>query len=128
MNFSIRGIQEAQRGNLNMIRTLQPGGAITDALRDGAIQAHRYAVSITHVWPIMGGALRASHRIDYEQYTQFRVHIDPMAVSPRGGKPIDYGPAEHARGGPHSFYARVESERGGEIGRSMGARLVAWWR
>lgn len=127
MNITIRGLQEAQRHNLKMVRSFEPNNALEDVVRDGTVQAHRYAVAITHVWRFMGGALRAAHRMAWAGFAKWQIYIDPVAISPRGQKPSVYGPFEHARGGEHAFYERVENERGRDIGEAMGRRLARWW-
>jgi hypothetical protein len=84
-------------------------------------------VSITHVWIVLGGGLRAAHRMQREGLALWRIYLDPLAVNPRGQRPAVYGPVEHARGGEHAFYERVELERGQDIGESMGRQLISWW-
>jgi hypothetical protein len=111
----ITGLQEAQRANLSLIRTLQPGGALEAAVKAGTTLAQQAAVRKT---PVDTGSLRASHRINI-QGLRGMVYIDPSAKNPRsGGKPADYGPIVHARGGQRAFYARVVAEEGNAIGKA----------
>lgn len=121
--ITIRGLQEAQQDNLMRIAMLQPGGAIGRAIQYATTEAHRYAVSITHVYWYRGGGLRASHRIAL-QGDKGRVFIDPNAINPRGQRPAIYGPAEHAHGGSHAFYARTEREAGLRIAKAAGAGIA----
>ena len=120
MDVTIRGIQEAQRANLEVIKNLQPGGAFGRAIQYGTIEAHRYAVSITHV---QTGALRASHRMEVSGL-EGRIFIDPTSENPRGGRPEIYGPIEEARGGEHAFYARTEAEAGYRIAQAAGEGFI----
>lgn len=115
-NLSIRGIQEAQQANLELIASLKPGGALGRAIQYGTIEIHRYAVAITHV---KTGALRASHRIELSGL-RGRVYIDPATVNPRTGqKPSLYGVTEHRRGGSHAFYERTYHEAGRRIAEAV---------
>lgn len=124
MQVSIQGIQEAQRDNLAMIRALQPGSGMGEAVRGAAVELHRYSVVVTHVDT---GALRASHRIRFGTGffggAEAEISIDEGARNPRSGTPPRvYGPAEHARGGSHAFYERTYDERGDralEIGAAL---------
>jgi hypothetical protein len=124
-DISIQGIQEAQRDNLRMIRALEPGGALGQAVQATAIDAHRYTVSITHVDT---GSLRASHRIDYSSMgsdeARANIYIDPGSVNPRShAKPSVYGIGEEDRGGTHAFYDRTLEERG-ERSLEIGALIL----
>lgn len=112
-DLSIQGLQEAQRDNLRMIRSLQPDGSMGQAVQVATVDMQRYAVSVTHV---DSGALRASHRIDYSNsYDEARanIFIDPSARNPRSRALTSvYGPVEEARGGSHAFYERTMDEEG----------------
>ncbi len=120
VKLSITGLQQAQQRNLRAIAALSPSGALGRAIKLGTVEAHRYAVAITHVDT---GSLKASHRIELTN-DRGRVFIDPAAVNPRRGRPVeDYAIWEHRRGGTHAFYERVVSERGQQIGAAM-SRLV----
>jgi len=116
--MSIDGIQKLQDKNLRRMAELKPSGAAGKAIRYGLTRLHRYVVSITHVWKYKGGGLRASHRMGMDGL-RGRIYIDPGAVNPRGQKPVDYGPYEHARGGTHAFYDRTVDEEGPETLRRM---------
>ena len=118
INANIKGIQELQNKNLKRIAALRPSGAAGRTIRYGLTRLHRYAVSITHVWKYKGGGLRASHRMGIDGL-RGRIYIDPTAVNPRGQKPAEYGPYEHARGGIHAFYDRTVEEEGPETMRRM---------
>jgi|DewCreStandDraft_4_1066084.scaffolds.fasta_scaffold97844_3 hypothetical protein len=121
---SIQGLQEAQHANLRRINAMKPGGALGRAVQYTTVSAHRYAVSITHVWRYKGGGLRASHRMKVSGL-RGEIYIDPTAVNPRGQKPSVYGPAEHARGGTHAFYARTQREYGLSSARAGAYGLVS---
>lgn len=115
MRISIRGIQQAQAANNQMIAAIKPGGALGRAVQHGTAAAHRYAVVVTHVDT---GALRASHRMALEvghTAAHGRVYIDPQSVNPHGQLPSVYGVEEHGRGGEHAFYERTVEERGQQI-------------
>lgn len=117
VKLSITGIQQAQERNLRAIAALSPVGALGRAVKLGTIEAHRYAVAITHVDT---GSLKSSHRMDVNSLRGI-VYPDAGATNPRSGRAVsDYAKWEHRRGGSHAFYARVESERGAQIARSMG--------
>jgi hypothetical protein len=122
-DFSIQGLQEAQRANARHIAAMKPSGAFGRVVQYATVSAHRYAVSITHVWRYKGGGLRASHRMRVYGL-RGEISIDPSAVNPRGQRPSIYGPAEHARGGTHAFYARTEREYGQQAARA-GAYALA---
>lgn len=127
MTVSIHGLQEAQRGLLNTIATMKPGGAFEDAIRFATIEAQRYAVTITHVDT---GALRASHRIKLESPSQGPrgvVFIQPGTLRSGRAEPAVYGFFENARGGQHAFYGRVPSERGGQIARQATNAMLRSW-
>ena len=115
LRMGIKGIQKAQAANNRALAAVRPRGALGRAVQWGIAEAHRYAVTITHV---DSGALRASHRMRYQEggrWARGRMMIDASSVNPRGAKPSVYGPIEHERGGSHAFYARTESERGRRI-------------
>lgn len=117
VKLTITGLQQAQQKNLMRIAALRPGGALSQAIQYGALEAHRAAVTITHVDT---GALRASHRVTVSA-TRGVISIDPGATNPRSGERVaEYAVLEHRRGGSHAFYARVEREHGQRIGRQMG--------
>ena len=120
---TIEGIQEVQDANLRRIAALQPTGAVGKAIKYGTIRLHRYAVAITHVWKHLGGGLRASHRMAISGLDG-KISIDPSAMNPRGQRPADYGPREHARGGTHAFYQRAVDEEGPETVRRMGVMII----
>lgn len=111
----IKGLQEAQRAMNKQIAALRPTSKFGQAVKRVTIALQRYAVSITHVWPVKGGGLRASHRMYLaENELEGRIFIDPSAINPRGQRPSIYGPFEEARGGSHAFYHRTVEERGQE--------------
>lgn len=115
--ITIEGIQHAQEANLRHIAAMQPNGALGRAVQFGTIEAHRYAVAITHVDT---GALRASHRMAVSG-NHGRIYVDPTTVNPRTGeRPAAYALEEHARGGSHAFYARTDAEAGYRIGEAAG--------
>ncbi len=124
---NIQGLQEAQRANLRRIAALKPDSHFGSAVKNVTAGLHRYAVTITHVWHIKGGALRASQRMSVKGI-HGRIYIDRSSVNPRGGRPSIYGPYEEARGGEHAFYSRTVDEAGDkfvglELGK-LGRRLL----
>lgn len=122
---SIQGIQEVMRDNQKRIAALQPGSAFDRELKYITLGLHRYAVTITHVWKVKGGALRASHRMKIDQQGRYsQIYIDPGSVNPRGQRPGIYGHYEHARGGSHAFYQRAVDERSPALLSNSLARLV----
>jgi hypothetical protein len=116
MRVTIEGIQEAQAWNLRKMAALKPSGAMGRAILYGTTAAHRSAVSLTHVDT---GALRASHRMQMFGEHEGQVLIDAGATNPSGQLTSVYGPAEHARGGSHAFYARTVAEDGPAIRAEM---------
>lgn len=143
---SIANIQRMQDDNLRKIGALSPQGELGEAVRDVMVGAHRYAVSITHVGryiqtrtgkyryarpgeaAVGGGALRASHRMEFAEDTQGargRIFIDPNTTNPlTGDKPVEYGVYEHRRGGEHAFYARTIGEYGPRALARAGKRIT----
>lgn len=112
MDYTIEGLQEAQRGNLKLIASLKPNGELDQAIRTGTIAAQRYAVIETHVDT---GALKASHRIRMS-YLMGEVFIDPSARNPRTHQlTSQYGVVEHERGGEHAFYENTYHKYGDRI-------------
>jgi hypothetical protein len=133
---TIENIQEAQARNQQRIAALQPSSAMGEAVKVAASELMRYAISITHVgryiqsasgrWRYArphepgrgGGALRASHRMEFTERRDTAtatINIDAGSVNPlTNNKPSVYGVYEHQRGGEHAFYARAVRERGTE--------------
>ena len=103
MHLNIAGLQQAQRRNLERIAAMKPGGRLGAAIRDIALDAHRFLTSVTHV---ITGAYRASNRVSISGLTA-KINVDSFAVNPRGGKPIIYSVYEERRGGDHAAYART---------------------
>ena len=123
-DFSISGIQKAQKANLTHIRDLRNGRSIDKAVQWGASVAHRAAIPAT---PWDTTALRNSHRIDFRgrQHRAY-IHIDQSAVNPRGQKPSKYGPYLHRqglkrgrKGGIRAFYLSVWKKYGKPIAQGM---------
>ena len=105
----IRGIQEAQRGNAQLMASFKPGGKFAKAVWKVTVSLHRYAVGITHV---ITGSLKASHRMRMmpDGMTGY-IWIDKDAVNPRNRqRPSQYGYYEERRGGTHAFYRRTVEE------------------
>ena len=122
MKSSIRGLQEAQRGNLKMVAAMKPEGGFGEAIRAGTVAAHRYAVVETHVDT---GALRASHRMKVSRL-EGKVSIDPSARNPRSNALVaQYGAVEEARGGEHAFYDRAVNRHGSNIAKQITAALIS---
>lgn len=122
MKFDIGGIQEVQEANLKTIAALRPRSVFGEAIKGAMIEAHRYAVQITHV---ISGALKASHRMEMKRGLQGRIFVDPNSPPPRnnGTKPAEYAVYEHARGGSHAFYGRTVSEHGHKSA-AVGAEIL----
>ena len=116
--LTIRGIQELQRANAQMINALKPSGARGRAVQYGLTEGQRYAQAITHVDT---GALKASHRMKYNAGPPSgEIYIDPTTRNPvTNAMPSIYGVYEHGHGGTHAFYERVERERGKVISDGM---------
>jgi hypothetical protein len=107
--LTIRGVQEAQRDNIQDIAELKPSGAMGRMIQQVSEELHRYTVSITHV---ITGALRASHRMELTNGgLRGRIFIDESSTRPGGGRPAEYGYYENERGGSHAFYDRTIAER-----------------
>lgn len=122
MKVSIQGLQKAQEANMRLLAAVKPSGALGRAVKEGVTLALHRSIARTHVDT---GALRASHRGKLENASRGRVSIDANAAGARrGAKPSVYGPYEHARGGSHAFYQRVEQEDGSTIARAMMTALV----
>lgn len=147
---TIENLQEFQQRNQERIAMLAPRGELGEAVKIAALEIQRYAISITHVgryiqskggkWRYArpneqgrgGGALRASHRIEYADAgdnATATISLDQQATNPlTGQRTALYGYYEHQRGGQHAFYARSVRERGAEAtnrARSYLARKVA---
>jgi hypothetical protein len=104
MNASIKGLQEAQQAVVQMIAAVKPDNGLGRAVKYATIEAHRIAVTFTHV---QTGSLRASQHMSVIS-NRGMVFIDPGAVNPRTRqKPSVYGAAEEGRGGSHAFYGRT---------------------
>lgn len=120
MRLDISGLQEAQAANARQIANMRPSGALGRMVKYATELGHRYAIIVTHVDT---GSLRASHRMRLSG-NRGEIYIDPTAVNPRSGqKTSKYGPAEHARGGSHAFYARTEREAGWRIAQDAGEQF-----
>jgi hypothetical protein len=119
--FTIRGIQEAQKANLEHIRDFEPNGAFQSAVKAGLILVHQSAVRKTHK---VTGALAGSHRIKLRGNSG-SVFLDPNARNPRSRALTSvYGIVEHKRGGSHAFYRRVRDEDGNRIQRSVAKEFL----
>ena len=136
ISVTIENIQELQARNQQRYAALHPSGALGEAVKVTAAELQRYAISVTHVgryiqtrsgrWRYArpheagrgGGALRASHRIDYSETggkPTATINLGAGAVNPlTGQKPSVYGVYEHRRGNEHASYARAVRERGAE--------------
>lgn len=125
MAFSaqVKGIQQAQKVNVQAIRALEPRGSIGQALKEAAVFAHRYLVQVTHVDT---GAYQAAHRIELDlRALQAVISPDPSATNPRSGLlVVEYYGYEEARGGDHAAYERTEKEAGDRTAGIMVERVV----
>lgn len=118
--LSIKGLQEAQQANLQMIAAMKPSGALGRAVQYAALAAHRHAVPST---PHEYGALRAAHRVKVTGL-RARIYIDPGATAPRRKvKPSVYGVYLHGHGmrpglrsGVRAFYQYTVETHGAKIG------------
>lgn len=121
LKTTITGLQQAQAANVRLIGELKPAGAFGRAIQYATAEAHREAVSRTHVDT---GALRGSHRMQVSGL-HGEIYLDPGARSPKTGELVEaYGATEHARGGAHAFYRRTVDEAGLRIGRAAASRLT----
>jgi hypothetical protein len=120
VKITIEGLQEAQDDNAKRIAALKPDGLLGQVIKDATVEAHRYAVAITHMDT---GTLRASQRMKIKG-RRGEIFIDPGARNPRSKTPpAEYGRYEHGRGGSHAFYDRTVSEEGPKIADRAIARL-----
>lgn len=111
LDLSIRNLQQVQRENARMIAYLKPRGALGKIVQRMTVRAHRYIVTITHVWVHWGGTYRASQRMGWDGGDTGRLYVDPNARNARKKTPpVEYSIYEEARGGEHAAYARTEAE------------------
>lgn len=96
----VQGYEALQRAHVQMIAAIQPAGALGRGVIYATQTLHQEAVNATHVWT---GTLRASHFMDI-QGARGRIYIQGRQNPITGGSSADYGPGEHAKGGPHAFY------------------------
>lgn len=116
--LTIKGIQEAQRKNLQRMAAMKPEGRLGNAVRSIALEAHRYMTSVTHVDT---GAYKASNRVSMIGLTA-KINVDTSAVNPHGGKPVIYSVYEEARGGDHAAYALTGAQiKGGIVQKHLSA-------
>jgi len=119
--FTIRGIQEAQKANLEHIRDFEPNGAFQMAVKAGTILSQQSAVRKTHK---ITGALAGSHRI-HLRGNSGTIYLDPNARNPRSNALTSvYGIVEHKRGGSHAFYRRVKDEDGTRIQKAVAQEFL----
>jgi len=119
MELSIKGLQEAQQANLQMVRAMQPAGALGRAIQYAGLAMHRHVVPST---PHDYGALRAAHRVENKPL-QARIYIDPGATAPRRkARPAVYGAILHGQGmipglrsGIRAFYAYSVQTYGAKV-------------
>lgn len=101
IDLDIRGIQEAQLRNLEMMNDLQPSGGLGRLVHNVTSWLHRFITSIVHVDT---GALKGAQQMSFDGLRGV-VFTDPGAVNPRSGeRPAIYGAIENARGGSHAFF------------------------
>lgn len=113
LKTTITGIQEAQAANVRLIGELKPSGAFGRAIQYATAEAHREAVSRTHVDT---AALKGSHRMRVDGL-HGEIYLDPGARNPKSRELVAvYGAKEHERGGAHAFYRRTVDESGNRIG------------
>lgn len=108
--ITIKGLQEAQAANNQMIGAMKPSGAFGRAVKHLAAGGHSYAQKITHVDT---GGLKAAHRM---KVSGLRGEVFLGSGTGPSGSPREYGPFEHARGGSHAFYQRTQDEAGERLG------------
>lgn len=107
VEFSIRGLQQAQAANARLIAEMQPSGRPAKFVRDLTAVLHRFLVSITHVDT---GAYRAAQRMEVDIGSSPRgiLYPDPGATNPRSGRNVaSYAIVEEHRGGTHAAYQRT---------------------
>ncbi len=116
IRVSIHGLQQAQKGMLQLITALRPEGGLGRAVLYMATDAHRILVTNTHVDT---GSYRASQYISREGNTRYRLHIASNTTNPRSGaKPAVYGLVEEGRGGTHAAYNRTYQQGPQVAGRA----------
>lgn len=121
MELSIKGLQEAQRANLQMVRAMRPSGALGRAIQYAGLAMHRHVIPST---PHEYGALRAAHRVENKPL-QARIYIDPGARAPRSKqRPSVYGAILHGHGmipglrsGIRAFYAYSIETYGAKVAK-----------
>jgi len=121
VDLSIKGLQEAQRANLQMIRAMKPSGALGRAIQYAGLAMHRHVVPST---PHQYGALRAAHTIENKPL-QARIYINPGARAPRSKqRPAAYGAILHGHGmipglrsGIRAFYAYSVQTYGDKVAK-----------
>ena len=131
VKLSIRGLQHAQAVNARIIATMQPRGAMGEAVRSMTGAAHAHAVANT---PHDFGALRAAQRMSVKNL-RGRVFIDPGAKHPRSKTPpSEYGRYLHDQGlipglrsGIRAFYLYTEQTEGERILREGAAMIQEAW-
>lgn len=131
LKATIRGLQEAQAKNAEMIGALQPKGALGEAVKYAVTDLHRYEASISHVGRykqskrgtyyysknggVGGGAMRAALRMNFADSGNTatgKTFFDPSAVNPlTKHKPVEYSVYENRRGGSHAMQDRTVRER-----------------
>ena len=103
LKATIRGLQEAQAKNAEMIGALQPKGALGEAVKYAVTDLHRYEVTLMHVGRykqsargtyyysrtggVGGGAMRASLRKIYSGHARRDRPIGRCRLSTRISRP-----------------------------------------
>jgi hypothetical protein len=128
INVYVRGLQELQAANVELMQSVSPRGGLGEAVKQATIFLHRYAVRITHR---VTGTLAASHTMNFasggietfwrgirfKSMAVGQIYINPASVNPvTNERPVAYGPVEEARGGSHAFYRRTLEEAGPTAG------------
>lgn len=95
VRMTIRGLQEAQKANLELLAAMRPDGAVGRTIVIATAETHR---RLTRNTPHDIGALRATRRTEVIGL-RGRVYNDPGARNPRSRTPpAEYDVYLHAQG------------------------------
>ena len=130
IDLTIKGLQEAQRANVQAIEALKPRGSFGRAIQTGTAAIHRFAVYHT---PWDTRSLATSHRMEIRRRgLEGRVFLDPRAANPRTGqRPSEYGYHLHQqgrrpgrRGGVRAFYEHTVDTHSRSTLEQMGHIII----
>ena len=118
LSVEVTGWKKARSDFMESERALQPRGAIGRGIRAAGFEAHRIAVSITHV---RTSALKHAHRVEFKdgRIPMSRVFVSPIRNPMSNWLTTEYASLEHDRGGDHRFYERVQLDHYKEVGMAF---------